>query len=139
MLTSNDLALIIPMVFFAVYSAWITAEVLSVREEIETEKKAHQMTEDRLDKERRISRTYRQALLFYSIENNWDPLYNPKKDLQDPRLAPKGSAIAADQGQTAQLALGDFFLAPDAVQMSLVIQAEEGTNLGKYFFLLGQK
>lgn len=129
MLTSSDLALLIPLVFFALYSTWITEEVLSVREELDVEKRCHEMTTDQLNKEYRLTRTYRKALQFYALDDNWDPI-------------PKGSKVASDQGNTAQLALGDFFLAPDADLKAPVLnlpKGEEGLSLGKYFFLLGPK
>jgi hypothetical protein len=134
MLTSSDLALLIPLVFFALYSTWITAEVLSVREELDVEKRCHEMTTDQLNKEYRLTRTYRKALQFYAEDENWLPDMSHKPPLI--------SKLASDQGNTAQLALGDFFLAPDADLKAPILnlpKGEEGLSLGKYFFLLGPK
>jgi hypothetical protein len=134
MLTSSDLALLIPLVFFALYSTWITAGVLSGRDALDMEKRCHKRTMDQLNKEYGLTYTYHKALQFYAEEENWLPDISHKRGLI--------SKLASDQGNTAQLALGDFFLAPDADLKAPVLnlpKGEEGLSLGKYFFLLGPK
>lgn len=102
-LTSSDLTLLIPLVFFALYSMWVTTEAVSYKKKLDIEERSHEKTQDYFEKEQRKSRTLTKALQFYALDENWDS--NPNKS------GPSAySKISSDQGKTAQLAIGDFFL-----------------------------
>lgn len=103
MLTTTDYILLIPLFVFALYSSWVTAGLVFLRGELREEKFSHERTTAALNTEARDARTYRQALMFYAEESNWDPIRSKNA------IVVKPSTVSYDQGQTAKTALGGYF------------------------------